>query len=703
MRDTHFFSKFVFSKTTVLFLSGQQTFGPIYMDRKKIQQLVLCIPMLGILLGSSLSLSAQNKKLDKSLKKANENFQLKKFVEAEQMYKEILKEDNFNITAITRLGKINTQLEDFTEALRWYQTAISLDSARNDTLFLWQGLTYKKLDDCQNARIAFNKFKQKHQIQDILFQRADLEIAGCDFAESPEGQRLFYRIGKPNINSNAADVFPSVLDQRQENKSLIFTSHRAKEGSKPYSGLGQPAFSDLYQVTLINDTTLGGDITNLGAPINTKNNDGASSFSGDGLTMFFTICNDKNNKLGCSIFESRFDPSTKSWGKPSPVAGIAGRQNIVINSKGKTKSFPTDDRHPFITKDGRTLYFASDRPGGLGGYDLWVSNRQGTGWSTPANLGPSINTPFDENSPFLNDDKTKLYFASNGRGGLGGFDIFVSPFADGAWGPPQNVGKPINSNADELGSSWTKNDSLIFFTSNREGGQGSYDIYWAFQTQPLLPGFGDLTLQGLVRDKDTQQPIPFATAILFEYDQDGFIVPTDTFNTDQSARYMFPLQFEKNYKVLGNAPEYLANEIEVSTQGVAPGVLERNIDIELEPITLGRPIVLQNIYYDFDEYFLRPDARAELNRLIAVLNQNPNVAIQLGSHTDSNGTISYNKTLSDNRAKAAVKLLVERGIDPSRLSWFGFGESQPLIYPELSDADEQANRRTEFRIISIDF
>ena len=246
-------------------------------------------------------------------------------------------------------------------------------------------------------------------------------------------------------------------------------------------------------------------------------------------------------------------------------------------------------------------------------------------------------------------------------------------------------------------------DSLVLFSSNRPGGRGSYDIYWA-RRQYYPPGSFDITVQGLVRDKRTLQPIPFATAILYQYQPTGAIVAVDTFETDQTARYNFDLLEEQNYKILGNAPEYLANEVEVSTVGIEDDTeIERNIDIQLEPIVIGLPIVLQNIYYDFDEYYLRPDALLELNNLLKVLRQNENITIQLGSHTDSNGGIQYNEVLSDNRARAAVKYLVDNGIDPKRVYWYGYGESQPIIYPELTDEDEQANRRTEFRILSIEF
>jgi outer membrane protein OmpA-like peptidoglycan-associated protein len=183
----------------------------------------------------------------------------------------------------------------------------------------------------------------------------------------------------------------------------------------------------------------------------------------------------------------------------------------------------------------------------------------------------------------------------------------------------------------------------------------------------------------------------------------GQLIPLDTFNTDQSAQYRFALQPGKDYKLIGNAPEYLANEVQVSTRDATKSMdLEADIDIYLDRIEIARPIVLQNIYFDFDKYDIRADAVPELDRLAVLLERNPTLRILIGAHTDTNGSEAYNIKLSNNRAKAVVNYLKQKGIDPKRLTWIGYGESQPLIYPELSDADEQANRRAEFRIMSID-
>lgn len=647
---------------------------------------------------------AQSGKIEKTLQKAAARYNLKKYVEAEQLYQSVIRIEPNNYEAAYKLGAINDILGDYDEAVQWYQTAAEIDPARNDTVFYYLGLTHKRLSNYRKAKEVLLEFQERHQERDEYYQRAQLEIEGAELGEVSLGKRPKYRVVNVSFNSEALDAFPAFLDQRQEDRFIVFMSHRRAKGraNKRYQGLAQPAFSDLYSVVIENDTIFGPP-TNLGKPLNTKRNDGASTFSGDGLTIFYTICNDKKNKYGCSIYESRYNPLRKTWGKPEIVSSLSDFRDVVVNSRGKTRRVPTDDRQPSLSRDGRTLFFASNRGGGQGGFDIWYARRQGTGWSKPINAGPVINTPFDELTPYINVDGDKLYFASDGRGGFGGFDLYRSQGAIDAWTNPQNLGYPLNSSFDDFSAITMDEDSLIFFSSNKPGSVGSYDIYWA-REQYYSPSSLNIAVQGLIRDKRTKQPIPFATAILYEYVAGGAILPIDTFNTDQSARYYFPLIAEKNYKILGNAPEYLANEEDVSTVGIEDDTdIEQNIDIELEPIVINEPIVLQNIYYDYDEFYLRPDALLELNELVRILRQNPNITIQLGSHTDTNGTLRYNDVLSNNRAKATIKYLADNGISPARLSWLGFGELQPLIYPELTDEDEQANRRTEFRIMSIDF
>lgn len=661
--------------------------------------------LLFLLVSPGLS-QAQSGKSDKLMNKADQYFRSGNIVGAKDLYQTVLGQDGNNFEAAYQLGRTNYILKDYREALRYYRKASEIDPSRNDTVYLRIGLTYKLLNNYRKARESFQEFMRRHQTQDDYYERAQIEIKGCDLAEASLSALPPYRIKPVSFNSSAGDRLPSYLDQRQEDKFLAFVSERPrpKKRNKRNVVTGEPKDADIYHVVRENDSTFGTEVVPFPKKrINFKGNDGPASFTGNGLSMYYAICNYKKNKNGCSIYESKYNPIKKEWSKPIYLESLAGEKEIIVNSRGKTKKTPTDDRQPFITRDGRTLFFVSDRGGGEGGFDIWFSRRVGAGWSPPQNLGETINTPFNEATPFLNDDGNTLYFASEGHPGFGGYDLFYAQGEIGSFGEPVNVGSPVNSTYNDVGGIWMDEDSLIYFTSNRPTGVGSYDIYWGRKIA-YGPEDYQIAVKGLIRDKVTKQPIEFAEAILYEYQEDSSLLQVKTFKTDQSARYEFPLSAEKNYKVLGNAPEYLANEVEVSTVGVMPMTeIVRNIDIELEPIIINDPIVLQNIYYDYDEYYLRADALPELKRLLKILNDNDNIIIQMGSHTDSNGEEPYNKNLSENRAKAVVKYLAQNGIDPARLTWFGFGESEPLVTPELSDQDEQANRRTEFRILSIDF
>ncbi len=661
------------------------------------------ITVLTVLLLAIPSWSQAQSKLDKTLNKAAVYFTSFDLVTAEALYQEALSIDPNCYDAAYRLGFINAYQDDYREALRWFLKASEIDPAKNDTVYLQIGLTYKRLENCRKAREAFTEFMNRHKTRDAYYVRAEREIKGCDMLEASAAQDPAYRIKPTSFNSTAADQYPNYLDQRQEDKFIVFTSHRPLPSRKVKNDLvtGQPKDSDLYQVVMENDSTFTEPVR-FEVPINTRGNDGAATFSADGLTMYYTICNSKKNKNGCSIFESRYDPVRKVWGKPVFVESLAGTKDMIINSRGKTKKVPTDDRQPFMTRDGRTMFFISDRDGGEGALDIWYSRRVGAGWSPPVNAGAEVNTAFNEITPALSQDGTKLFFASNGLGGFGGYDLYEAKGNIGEWSTPTNLQAPVNSPYNDFGM-LLLNDTTLLFTTNRPGGAGSDDIYWARKIYVSPPKL-EIAVKGVIRDKVTKQPVEFATAILYKYQDDGSILALDTFNTDQSARYEFPLETGLVYKVLGNAPEYLANEVEVSTKEVTESTeLERNIDIELEPIVIDKEIRLNNIYYDFDEYYLREDAVLELSGLLKTLRQNSNIIIELDSHTDSNGTEDYNQVLSDNRAKAAIRYLVENGIDPRRLNWKGWGEGKLLIYPEVSDEDEQLNRRTEFKIISIDF
>ncbi|MCS7296838.1 MAG: OmpA family protein [Bacteroidia bacterium] len=654
------------------------------------------------------TLLAQTAKVRKLLAEADQEYYVYRNPEkAAELYQKVLAQDPNNQYAAYRLARCYWYTNETEKAIEGYQKALSMNAEANDTIYLDLGIAQKKAGRYAEARESFNEFLRRHKAQDILRKQAEVELEGCRLAERLLAEQPDYELRALSaLNSQSSDYAPSLFVVKGDT-FIIFTSHRTGgQGTARFSEYGEASYSDLWVAQMKSDTLfmgrMVGKVQNLGKKVNTAANDGGAVISPDGLVMYYSICGEgKYRKIwGCSIYQSTYDPQKKEWGPFEKIEALSGKREVVVNSRGKKKLVPTYDAQPTLTPDGNIMYFISDRDGGLGGTDIWYAQKVGNEWSAPVHAGKIINTPFNEIYPHVGRDGKTLYFASDGHPGLGGYDIFRAEGRLAAWQSVQNLGAPINSSYDDFSLYWVRQDTLGFLASNRPGGKGRDDIYVVKRIPRIKI---ELAVQGTVRDGSTKLPIPFATVTLYEIKGDR-LLPLDTFNTDQSARYRFTLEPGKDYRLIGNAPEYLANEVSVSTRDATKSMeLEADIDIYLDRIEIARPIVLQNIYFDFDKYDIRPDAATELDRLAVLLQNNPFLRILIGAHTDTNGSEKYNLVLSENRAKSVVKYLTEKGINPQRLTAIGYGESQPLIYPELSDADEQANRRAEFRILSLDF
>jgi outer membrane protein OmpA-like peptidoglycan-associated protein len=637
---------------------------------------------------------------EKILELANDLYRAQRFAKAKEAYIEVLKKDPENYMATVRVAKCSYFIQEYDDAARYFESAIEIDPKRNDTVYFELGITLRVLDRHNDALVAFKKFQGNWKEKDDYLKRVKLEIEGCKFVEDQRKLDPKWRTNCLDMNTAMGDNFPSVMERSEDEKYLVFTSSRSESKNNEIFEAYNEGYSDLWICKIEDDTTFGVP-ENMGKKINKKYNDGNSTFSPDGMTMYYSICNQGKLGYGCSIYEAKFDSRSNKWGKARIVEGLKGTKEVVVDSRGKIKKVSTYDVHPTLSSDGNTMYFVSDRDLGQGRLDIWYSTFQGDSWSEPQNMGARINTAFDDMSPNISNDGNTLYFSSNGRVGFGGFDLYKTTGGIGAWGEPENMGAPVNSTYDDLAGAWAKDDSSCYFTSNRPGCTGRDDIYWA-KMVPKPPC--EFAVHGLVLNKKTKMPVPFATVILYQFDVSGDLIPLDTFRADQSGKYNFELECNKKYKVVGNAREYLANEVEFETKTEDPkNDIEVNVPIELEPIIIEDPINLNNIYYDFNGSDLRPEAKEELMKLKGLLDKNPHIAIQLGSHTDSNGSEDYNKKLSERRAQSAVLFLMENGIVGERLKWFGFGESQLIYFPEKSDEEEQLNRRTEFRIQSMDY
>ena len=350
---------------------------------------------------------------------------------------------------------------------------------------------------------------------------------------------------------------------------------------------------------------------------------------------------------------------------------------------------------PYYDPSDKKLYFSSDMPGGLGEADLYYSQWQAGNWSSPVNLGPEINTKGEERTPFI-DKNGVLYFASSGHAGLGGLDIFKTMFENGKYREPENLGSPVNSNRDDFGLSMLPgSDTEAVYSSDRKGGKGLDDLYFAD-----LFVKKDLVIKGRVFDEETHEVVEDAVVSLFNAQSQN----VNTYVSDENGAYRFKINFDQVISLEANKTGYL---VENTGKIIIPSaaVFEDSVivrDIFLSKISVGKTYKLENIYYDFDKWNIRDDAKPELDNLIKILRDNPTIKIELYSHTDSRGSNSYNLKLSDKRAKAVIDYLVDAGISDSRLIGIGKGEEELTNScangVSCTEEQHQENRRTEFKI-----
>lgn len=348
---------------------------------------------------------------------------------------------------------------------------------------------------------------------------------------------------------------------------------------------------------------------------------------------------------------------------------------------------------PFYDPATSKLYFSSDMPGGIGKADIYyVTYSQDKGWSSPVNLGSDINTPEDERTPFI-DQNGDLVFSSAGYPGIGGLDVFKAEKSGNSFSNPENLGSPVNSNRDDFGfflvdGKWEE----AFMASDRMGGMGLDDIYWVD-----LNVKKELVVKGKVLDRETKMELSDAVVDLKSSDGDVLA----SFVTKPDGQFRFEVELGQSLAMTGKKTGYLDGSVSFDLpQNPSDSVFYQ--DIFLDQIQVGKTYTLENIYYDFDRWEIRDDAKPELDKLVQILKDNPTIEIELYSHTDSRGSDSYNLKLSDKRAKAAVDYLLKMGISGNRMKAIGYGETQLLNQcsngVECSEEEHQKNRRTEFKI-----
>jgi peptidoglycan-associated lipoprotein len=592
-------------------------------------------------------------------------------------------------------------------ALSWFNTAY--ENNYGSEALKAAAYELKKMERYAEAREAFKNLGI--EIGSPYEYRK--ELVACETAVEWKKQSADkgWTIKDAPFNSSQNDFSPVIYADGR----LVFTSDRAgSTGENGYSWTGN-RFMDIF----ITDAESASP-QNFAGALNTAGNEGAACFNGDFTEIFFVraVGAYKGDDAFCKIYLANQTGGT-GWSTPRPLPFQKDKINYM---------------HPALSADGNTLFFACNDPDGWGGYDLYSVQRNPraeNGWDEPRLLSRSINSIGNELFPYLNKDT--LYFASDGLPGMGGLDIFRTyKMERGAWAQPANLKAPLNSGGDDFGLLLTARQNgaqageLIlagYFSSNRAGGRGGDDIYRFEQrvpppapvkadTLPSKPQAFKILLDVFVVEKIFSAPDDPNSAVLGRRPLPESILSYELNGKQQKitigaeGRHQIEPADNTDYVFRAERPGYLTNTGKFSTKGMAKDpdnpVQTYDLEIVLDKIYRNREIVLENIYYDYDKWDIRPDAEPTLNRLAEVLKQNPAIRIQLGSHTDCRGNDNYNQDLSRKRAQSAVDYLIGRGIDAERLSAVGYGETQPAVdcpCSRCTEAEHQVNRRTTFKVV----
>lgn len=619
---------------------------------------------------SSFSLTAQNK----DTKKADKHFNQLEFVEAAKDYEKLVEDGKADNYVYAQLGESYYNVFNTEKAELYYHKALESNPAPNSEM------VYKYAQMLK----ANGKYAQSNEWMARFADMRPSDHRAMAFRDNPNyipqilerGKK--FRVENMDVNSQFSDFGGTLKDGM-----LYITSARNASG-KTY-GWNEEPFLDVY-VTSKNDQGGYSEPKQVDGDINTSYHEGVVAFSPDGKTMYFSRE---------SFFEKEFVKDSVTNNKLGAIhlykATSLGDKWDNVESLNITKDYSA--KNPSVSKDGKTLYFASNMPGGFGLFDIYKApiNEDGT-IGEPVNMGEKVNTEGQEMFPFIGDDGT-LYFSSNGHLGLGGLDVFFTKEIDGKLAPIRNVGIPINSNADDFAFHIDDESGEGFVSSNREGGVGSDDIYRTMRLEALC----DVLVTATVVDDKTGEPINGAMVTLYD-DQGNKIVSKPT-NAEGIAEFI--VECDKDTEL-----EVVMDEFE-SKRTPVKGTQDKevNVQVSLEPIDkiiVDGAVELEPIYFDFDKSNITSQAAFELDKLVQVMNKYPDMVIDVSAHTDSRGSDSYNMRLSDRRAKTTVQYVISKGIDATRISGAGKGETMPKVDCGSNCTEEQfqLNRRSEFKIVS---
>ena len=633
-------------------------------------------------------------KKSRKMKKADAAFNLDEYAKAVELYKKAYKKTKnraIKSEIIFKQAECYRMSGKIKQAKSYYKRAIKAKYP-DVTVYLRYADVLRMHGALDEAITQYKKYLEFNPT-DV---RGEMGLKSCNFALKWKDLPTRYKVElMPVVNSRFSDFSPAFGNG--DYSELYFISSRDGGITDKKDAITGEAFSDVWFSKIDKKGAWSRPVV-MPEPINTEGSEGPVYVNKRGTAMFLTQCKvEKKKDLGCGIYVSK--RKGKLWG-PTQLLQLKVDSNTTIG-------------HPTLNDDETILIFSSDLSGGYGGKDLWIAVKEKRNrWSDPVNLGPLVNTPGDEMFPFLDSDGI-IYFASNGHVGMGGFDIYkTSQDENGAYILPINLKSPINSSLDDFGMIIENGGERGYLTSNRSGGKGGDDIY-----QFELPAL-KVSVQGIVTDSKTGAIMTDVKVQLIGSDGTN-----NEIATDNTGKYSFKLIPLTSYEIVVNTDGYLTKIARETTQGI-----ELNkvfiIDLSVDPIK--KEIILPLIKYDFNKFDLRSESILDLDKLAEALLDNPNVVIELKSHTDYVGSDAQNNKLSKQRADACISYLVTKGIDAGQLISKGMGETEPFVIEDKSgrfiigdvltesyikkirfkknkETANQYNRRTSFKVIREDY
>lgn len=608
----------------------------------------------------SLLLALSTQAQTKDTQAADKLYNQLEYVDAAKAYLKLVEKGKTDGYVYKQLADSYYELFNTKEAKTWYAKAVEFDQ-NSETHYRYAQML-KAEGDLDGYNKQMNIFAQKEPND----SRAKNFLANPTHVKQIQSQKQLFNVKKSDVSSEHADFAPVLTDQNE----VYFAS--ARNQAKKTSKMNKEAYLDIYKAIRNTDGTLT-QATEV-SELNTKWHDGPVSITKDGNTMYYASESfnesqfQKDKAKHLKFGQIYLYKATKAEGKWSNA------KLLSINSKEYSM------QNPAISADGKTLYFSSDMPGGKGGHDIWKVSVDGDTFGTPENV-TQVNTEGNESFPFITEDNS-LYFASNGKPGLGGYDVY---FFDNNTQEVKNLGEPVNTSKDDFSFAYNKNLKVAYFSSNREGND---DIFVA---DPICG------VEALIVVKDAETGKPLADAQVVVVNNKGVSQGTQT--SSYQGQVQFGLACEQNYGVTASRSGYETNNISLDKHQDG----QQTAEVLLKPIPViitEKEVILQPIFFEYNKSNITPQGAEELDKLVQVMNQNPNMEIQINSHTDSRGTDSFNLKLSSRRAKSTMQYLISKGIAKERLASQGKGETEPKIKCDQCNEEQHAqNRRSEFLIV----